>query len=132
MLYAALDGTVRCRFCGGVARLDLLSRWVISCVIALVLPIVLLYGGVFYSGHLFLISMCLIFGAWRILSWVGFPLLTLEAVAGNSSLDRKQSMLILAVLLVAAIMFDGFMSSRFDADDALETGRSPSAAHSDR
>lgn len=131
MLYAALDGTAPCRACGRAARLDLLSRWMISCVLALILPTVLLYGGVFYSGHLFLVSIFVILGGWRILSLVGFPLLTLEA-AGDSAIDRRQSIVMLVVMLVIMIIMDGYMSSRFDSDNAPENGSSPSAAHRDR
>lgn len=103
----------------------------ISCVIALILPTVLLYGGVFYSGHLFLVSIFVILGGWRILSLVGFPLLTLEA-AGDSAIDRRQSIVMLVVMLVIMIIMDGYMSSRFDSDNAPENGSSPSAAHRDR
>ena len=128
ILYAALDGSAPCRICGRTARLDILSRWVISCVIALVLPGILLYGDVFYSGHLFLVSLFIILSAWRLLSWIGFPFLALEEVEASSAIDRKQSILILAVLLAAAMVLDGFMASRFDADEAIESGPAPSAA----
>lgn len=132
MLYATLDGTAQCRACGRIARLDLMSRWVLSCMIAIVLPTILLYGGVFYSGHLFVISMFIILGTWRLLSLLGFPYLKLEEAAGSSALDRRQSILMLAVLLAGAITIDAFMSSRFDSDNAPESGRSASAIHRDR
>jgi len=119
MLYATLDGAARCRICGRIARLDLTSRGMISCVLAIVLPPLYLYGGVFYSGHLFLISIFLVLGGWRILSSAGLPFLALEMVASRTSIDRKQSILLLILLLAIAIAIDGFMSSRFDVDGAL-------------
>src|SRR5690349_21461895 len=60
ILLATLDGRVQCPVCGRMARLDLMSRWMILCVLALSLPALLLYGGVFYSGHLFVVSMFII------------------------------------------------------------------------
>jgi len=57
ILYAPLDGTARCRVCGRFARLDLFSRWMISCAIAVILPALLLYWELFYSRHLFVISI---------------------------------------------------------------------------
>jgi hypothetical protein len=128
MLYAALDGMAQCRGCGRLARLDLLSRWMISCVLAILLPNVLLYGGLFYSGHLFVISIVIIYGAWALLSFFGFPFLTLEAVASDSSIDRPKSILLLAVLLVAAIVIDSFIASKIESDNARDSGRSASAA----
>jgi hypothetical protein len=103
----------------------------ISIVLAILLPHVLLYGGVFYSGHLFVISISIVLGAWRILSFFGLPFLTLEVAAGHSSIDRRQSLLILAALLAAAIMLDRYMSSRFESDNALENVRRASAVHRD-
>jgi hypothetical protein len=93
-LYATLDGMAQCRVCGGTARLDVFSRWIIACAISLVLPTVLLYGGLFYSGHLFVISIFVIFGSWAALSWVAFPLLTLETVPGGSPIERSKAILI--------------------------------------
>jgi hypothetical protein len=100
----------------------------ISCVLAILLPNVLLYGGLFYSGHLFVISIVIIYGAWALLSFFGFPFLTLEAVASDSSIDRPKSILLLAVLLVAAIVIDSFIASKIEADNARDSGRSASAA----
>ena len=108
----------QCRFCGGTARLDLFCRWIIACAIALVLPAILLYGGLFYSGHLFLISMFVIFGGGAALSGVGFPLLTLEKVPEGSPLERSHAILLVLILLVAATILDGFMASRFDLSEA--------------
>ena len=126
-----LDGTARCRACGGTARLDLLSRWVISCAIALILWNVLLYGGVFYSGHLFLVSMVVIFGLWRLLCAAVFPFIALEAVP-DSPFDRRKSVLAMVALLVAAMTFDSFMAARFEADDAAESARAPTAVNRQR
>jgi hypothetical protein len=114
MLYAALSGTVKCRACSHAARLDISTRWIFSCVLALVLPNALLYGGLFYSGHLFVISIFLILGTWAMLSWVGFPFLALEAAPRSSALDRRQSALVLAVLLMSALLIDGYMRTRFE------------------
>ncbi len=119
MMCATLDGGARCRICGRIARLDLISRLMISCVLAIVLLPVFMYGGIFYSGHLFLISVVFVLGGWRILSSAGLPFLALEAVAGRASIDRRQSILILVLLLVVAIALDGFMSSRFEGDGML-------------
>lgn len=119
MLCANLDGGAPCRICGRIARLDLTSRLMISCVLAITLLPLFLYGGIFYSGHFFLTSIFFVFGGWRILSSAGLPFLTLEAVVSGVSIDRKQSILILALLLTAAIALDGIMSSRFDSDVTL-------------
>jgi hypothetical protein len=123
ILYAPLDGTARCRGCGRMARLDLFSRWMISCVIAVLLPGLLLYWEIFYSGHLFVFSMVVILVAWRILTLIVFPFLGLEVVAARYSVDKKQSVIILAILFSAAMIIDGFMSSRFESDEAAEVRR---------
>ena len=127
LLYATLDGAIRCRGCGRSARLDLLGRWLISCAIAMILSTVLLYGGVFYSGHLFLIAIFVIFGTWGILSWIAAPLLMLEPVEDHSTLDQKHSALIVVVMLVAAIGFDSFLASRFEPETSQEHARSADA-----
>jgi hypothetical protein len=114
MLHAVIDGAARCRSCGGNARLDTLTRWVMSCALAISLPLLLLFGGVFYSGHLFVISMFIIFSAWAVLSVVGFPFLTLEAAAAGTAVDRSKSVWILAALFVAALLIDGYMRTRFE------------------
>jgi hypothetical protein len=131
LLYAPLDGTAQCPACGRTARLDLLSRWVISCAIALILWNALLFGGVFYSGHLFLISIVLIFGIWRLLCAAVFPFITLESVA-DSPFDRRKSMLAMVALLVAAMVFDSFMARRFESEDLAESGRGPTAVNQQR
>jgi len=116
ILNAGLDGAARCRACGRSAQLSLFGRWSIASMIALTLPSVLLYGGVFYSGHLFLVSLFFIFGVWRMLSVIALPYLSLEPVDDPVLLDRRQSVLIAGVLLVAAMTVDGFMSARFEDD----------------
>ena len=113
-VYAALDGSTTCGGCGKLSRLDAFGRWTISCVIALVLPSVLLYGGVFYSGHLFVVSIFFVFGAWRALSVIAFPFLALEALPDRTPLGRKPSIALAALLLVGAVTIDGFMASRFE------------------
>lgn len=119
IMYAPLEGRVQCRFCGRAARLDLLGRWIILAVLALMLPGLLLYGGVFYSGHLFVVSIFIILIAWALLALLCFPLLTLEAVDGRS-LDRAQGTMMLIVILVAAMLLDVFIASRFESEEKLE------------
>ena len=112
--YAPLDGTMQCPACGRLSRLEVFSRFTISCPIALVLPSVLLYGDVFYSGHLFFVSLFFIFGAWRLLCIIAFPMLSLEAVDDRAPISRKQGMFMAATLLVGVLAIDGFMASRFE------------------
>ena len=83
-------------------------------MLAIVLPNLLLYGGVFYSGHLFLISTFVIVGSWATLCVVGFPFLKLEAIASSSYIDRRKSIVALIAVLTAAIVIDGFIRARFD------------------
>jgi hypothetical protein len=128
MLYAALDGTARCRVCGRAARLDMLSRWLLSCVLAVLLPAALLYANVFYSGHLYVFSIVVVLGAWRALSILGLPYLTLEAVPERTDVDRKASAFALGAMLLAAVLLDGFIASRIDAEMARESAREVSAA----
>jgi hypothetical protein len=114
VLYATLSGAARCRACGHIARLDISIRWVFSCVLALVLPYVLIYGGFFYSGHLFLVSIFVILGTWAMLSWVSFPFLALEAAPRGSVIDRQKSIVILIALLISALIIDGYIRTRID------------------
>lgn len=123
MLYAALDGTVRCDACGESAQFDVFSRWVLCCAVALLLPMLLLNGDVFFSGHLFVVAMFLIFVAWRLLSMLALPILALEPVERRASLNRTESVFVAIVLLVGALAFDGFMASRIAADAAKEKSR---------
>jgi hypothetical protein len=129
ILYAPLDGTARCRACGKFARLDMFSRWILSSLLALTLPALFLSGGVFYSGHILLLTISLVLAAWRVLAWAAFPLLSLEHVAAGASTDRRHSMIIVGALLAAAIALDGFIASRFEPDDALDEPRPASAVH---
>lgn len=117
LLYGPIDGTTRCRACGKISMLDLFSRWTISCLIALILPSVLLYGNVFYSGHLFLVSLFFIFAAWRVLLVIGFPLLTLEPARDRRPITLHQSMILAVALLAVALTVDSFMAARFDPPD---------------
>jgi hypothetical protein len=127
-MYTALDGTARCHACGETARLDVFSRWLLSCLIALSLPALLLYGDVFYSGHLFVVSCLFIFTAWTGLAWLCSPILTLEsAPRSGPTVDRTTGMLILVVMLAAAGIFDNFMASRFETADKLENVHSSTA-----
>jgi hypothetical protein len=110
----------------------MISRWLISCMLALILPMVLLYGDVFYSGHLLVISMVIIFGAWGFFSWIAAPFLGLEAVAASGApLDRSKSIMLLALVFVAAIALDSFIASRFEPENTREAGRSPDASATD-
>jgi hypothetical protein len=131
LVSTALDGTAQCRSCSQPVRLDMFSRWLLSCVIALILPGVLLYGDLFYSGHLFVVSLLFVFAAWAGLSYLCCPLLTLERAPTGQPIDRRTGMLILVVLLAAAGIIDNFMAARFDAEP-LENARSTSAAQGHR
>lgn len=127
-----MGGTAQCRVCGRTARLDLLSRWLISCAIALILSSVLLYGGVFYSGHLFLVSIFVIFGSWALLCGLAFPFLMLEPAGDGAPLSLRQSLFIVGVILVAAGTFDSFLASRFEAGDGQERSGSARTTMHDR
>ena len=131
LVSTALDGSAQCPSCGQAVRLDLFSRWLLSCVIALILPAVLLYGDLFYSGHLFVVSLLFVFAAWSALSWLCCPFLTLERTTTGRPIDRKTGMLILVVLLAAAGIIDNFLAARFDTE-ALENARATSAAERHR
>ena len=135
MLYANLDGTARCRACGRTARVDLFGRWIISCVLVMVLATLLLYCGLFYSGHLFLVSIVFVLGGWRVLSCVFAPILTLEPVPEGSPFDRRNGVVVFFVLLVAAVTIDVVMSSRFEEEEvqqAREDRQPPRSANSER
>jgi hypothetical protein len=128
----ALEGTGQCRKCGQSVRLDLFSRWVMSCAIALTLPAVLLYGDLFYSGHLFVASFIFIFVAWAALAWLCCPALALErTTTSGPPIDRATGMLIVVVLLAAAGIIDNFMAARFETEPVEQT-RSTSTAHGQR
>jgi hypothetical protein len=97
----------------------------------MILPGVLLYGDVFYSGHLFVVSLVFVFAAWTALSWLCCPALALERATTGRPIDRTTGILILAVLLAAAGIIDNFMAARFDAE-ALENTHSTSAEQRNR
>ena len=122
ILPAALDGAMRCRNCGKNARLDLFSRWVIAILIAVMLPSLLLYGNVFYSGHLFVVSMVVILASWRGLAALGLPIFGLEPAPPGAPLRPKQSAFVLSALLAGAVVIDAFMYSRFDAQPVEHAG----------
>ncbi len=123
IIYAPLQGRIQCRFCGGSAQFDLFSRWIFLSILSLSLPGVLLYGNVFYSGHLLVISMAFILIAWCVLSFLCFPLFQLEPISGTG-LSRTQGAMMLAVLLLTAMLLDGFIASRINADAVLEHDKS--------
>ena len=131
VLRAAIDGAMRCRGCGRAARLDLFSRWVISIVIAVILPGVLLYGNVFYSGHLFVVSMIVILACWRGLSAILLPILALEPTADNATLRPKHSAYVLSALLAGAVVIDAFMYSRFQTEPIEQAGNPEMAPRDD-
>ena len=120
MLWANLDGSTQCGACGETARLDIFGRWVLSCFLALVLPTVLIYGNVFYSGHLFVVSIAIIFGVWRGLAFLCLPFLTLEAAPGGAVFDRGANRIALTVLLIGAVAVDALIASRFETPDPLQ------------
>ncbi len=126
-MYTALEGTGPCRSCGQSARLDMFSRWLLSCVIALSLSSLLLYCDLFYSGHLFVISCVFIFSAWGALAWLCSPILTLERAPTEPRIDRTTGMLVLVVMIAAAGIFDTFMASHFETPEKLESVHSSTA-----
>lgn len=120
IFYSTLDGSVLCRRCGGIARLSMFCRWIISCLLAIVLSIILLYGDVFYSGHLFVVSIFVIFGGWAGISWVAFRYLTLEEAPEHAPITRRQGAVLVVAILLTALLFDRFMASRFEAGARIE------------
>ena len=127
MLFASLDAGIKCRACGKIARLDMLSRWMLACLLAILLPMVLLYANVFYSGHLFIVSIAVILGVWRMLSVLAMPILNLELAPRGSRMTERQSAFTLGIIVVAALVMDGFMAYRVDADAAKASERPVSA-----
>jgi hypothetical protein len=132
ILGAGLDGGAKCGACGQVARLDGMSRYFVASMLALLLWMMLLYGSVFYSGYLFVFSTIVIFGGWRLLAAAALPLLSLEKAPGGTCFDRRQSVVILAIMIVVAIVIDGLMSYRSDADKAHANAASSSASASSK
>lgn len=131
MWRSSFDGAARCRACGHSAQLDILSKWMIACVLALLMPTLFLYAGIFYGGHFFVLVILLTLGGWRALACIGLPFLALER-ATHSPFDRKQGMIMLAALVITAIVLDAFMAFKIDRDEALESGRSASAVQQER
>ncbi|HEX2828992.1 MAG TPA: hypothetical protein VHP37_21765 [Burkholderiales bacterium] len=127
ILYAPLDGTAQCRACGQHSRLDTFSRWVVSCLVAVSLPALLLTWGVFYSGHLLVVSMIVIIVAARVMAWLALPFFGLEPVPSHIPLDRRQSVIILSALVAAAFVLDAFIASRFESEDTIRDAEAPAA-----
>ena len=129
MLAVRLDGLAKCPACGELARMDQMSRSLLAIVLALLLWMLLLSAGIFYSGYLFIFSTVVIVIGWRLLSAAVLPVLALEQAPGHTRFDRGQNMVMLATLIVTAIFLDGLMSYRSDADNrhAAATSSSKSA-----
>jgi hypothetical protein len=132
MLAASLDGALQCPACGELARLDTMSRCVVACLLAIVLSILLLYGNIFYSGYLFAISTIFVLAGWRVLCAMLLPIMSLEKSPESTRFDRRQNMVTLAILIFAAIAFDGFMTSPTDADRARMNAASPNVSASSK
>ena len=126
MLRTGLDGRVTCPACDELACLDQTSRCLVTGVLALLLWMLLLHGNFFFSGYLFIVSTIVIVIGWRLLSAAALPLLSLEKAPGHSSFDRRQNIVTLAILIVTAIVIDGLMSYRSDADKRQATATSVS------
>ena len=129
LLGANLDGRVKCPACGELARLDEISRCLIAGVLALLLWILLLNGNIFYSGYLFVFSTLAIITGWRLLSAAALPLLSLEKAPGVC-FDRRQNIVMIGTIIITAVVIDGLLSYRSDADKRHATA--VSAAESTR
>lgn len=132
LLRAKLDGTTRCAACGRTARIDLFGRWIIACLLAILLSTALLYFDLFFSGHLFLASIFIVFGGWRALSWLLAPILSMETVPGGSPFERSNGVAAFVALVIAAVVIDSFMSARFEADDPQMREAAPRSAQTQR
>jgi drug/metabolite transporter (DMT)-like permease len=126
MLQAGLDGRLTCPACGELACLDETSRCLVTAVLALLLWMLLLHGNFFFSGYVFIVSTIVIVIGWRLLSAAALPLLSLAKAPGHGSLDRRQNIVTLAILIVTAIVIDGLMTYRSDADKRQATATSVS------
>ena len=120
MLHASLRGTTRCRCCARTLRLDVVSRWMLSCMLALLVPYALLYGNVLYSGHLFVVSIFLIYAGLALLSYIASPLLGLEVAPERAVLNDNQSALVAALVLAAALVIDGFIAAKIEAESGRQ------------
>jgi hypothetical protein len=130
MLGAGVDGGAKCPACGQLARLDSVSRCLVTCVLALLLWMLLLHGKILYSGYLFLFSTIVIIIGWRLLCAAALPLLSLEQMAQGRSFDRRQNIVTVAILIVTSIVIDGLLSYRSDVDRALGNAEPPSVSAS--
>lgn len=95
-----------------------MSRFLVGCPLALLLFFALLHGDLFFSSYLFVFSTIFIFGGWRIISALMLPLLALEKAPGGFYLNRRQSVALLALLIVFAIAVDVLLAYRSEADKA--------------
>lgn len=118
ILGSNINGWVKCPACDHVARLDQMSRFLVTATLALSLFMMLLYGNIFFSGYLFVYSTIFIFAGWRLLSAAVLPLLALETAPGGFYLNRRQSIVTLVIMIVSAVALDGLLSYRSDADKA--------------
>jgi hypothetical protein len=118
LLWTNLDGSVQCPACGGLSRLDQMSRLLVSCPLALLLWLAVLHWDLLFSGYLFLFSTVVILAGWRVLSAVAMPALALERSPDGRVFDRKQTLVSLAIMIATAVLIDSFMSYRTEADSA--------------
>jgi hypothetical protein len=116
LLWANLDGSMQCPACGAFARLDQMSRLFIACPLALLLWFTVLSWSILFSSYLFVFSTIFILGGWRLLSAALMPILALEPYGDGTVIGRKQTFVGLAIMIGTAIIIDGFMSYRTEAD----------------
>lgn len=121
ILRLEVDGELKCRSCGRAAQLDLKSRLLISCLLALVFSALTLYTSIFYTGHFVLISTLLILVGWTLLALAVFPLLELNIARGARFLNRWRTLLIWAVFLVGAAAVDNYMDIQPPSNHTVDT-----------
>jgi hypothetical protein len=121
LLWANLDGSVKCPACGAFACLDQFSRLLVACPLSLLLWMAVLYWDILFSGYLFLFSTIVILAGWRLLSAAAMPALALEKSRDGRVFDRKHTLVSLVVMIGTAVAIDGFMSYRTEADNAPGT-----------
>ena len=107
---------VTCPVCGEYARLDNLSRCLVTCLLAFMLWLLMVQLQLFYRGYLFVFSMLVILGGWRLLAAATLPLLSLEKAQSRSAFDRRRSVVTVMIMMLVAIAIDGLLSYRSDAD----------------
>jgi hypothetical protein len=116
MLWMGLDGRAKCPECGALATLTQMSRFLVLSLLALLMWLLLLEWGIFYSGYLFVFSMTAIVVGWRLLCAAALPLLSMEKVPGHVRYGRRENIVTLAALMVTAVALDGLMSYQSEAD----------------